>query len=99
MEQVKKNWLGWLITFLVAFFTVLITNSFSEKSKDKYDLKEKVENIEVKKADRVELIRHQEYDDKRFEEIKGEYQNTVTDIRADIRDLRKDVIDAIKNKK
>jgi hypothetical protein len=99
MEQIKKNWLGWVITFLIAFFTVILTNSFGEKSKDKYDLKEKVDNIEIKKADRIELIRHQDYDDKRFDEIRNDYQTGISDLKAEFRDMRKDVIEILKNKK
>ena len=48
MDTIKKNWIGWLITFMI---TLAMTN----RSQEDYTLKNKVDNLEIKKLDKQEF--------------------------------------------
>lgn len=54
METIKKNWLGWLISALIAFLTVILTASLANNSQDQFDLKVKVDS----KVDKKEYEKH-----------------------------------------
>ena len=48
MDTIKKNWIGWLITFMIAVLTSIITLAMTNKSQEDYTLKNKVDNLEIK---------------------------------------------------
>lgn len=54
METVKKNWLGWIISLMISIFTVIISLSLTDKSREAYDIKIDLKN----KVDRVEFVKH-----------------------------------------
>lgn len=55
MDTIKKNWIGWLITFMIAVLTSIITLAMTNKSQEDYTLKNKVDNLEIKKLDKQEF--------------------------------------------
>ena len=55
MDTIKKNWIGWLITFMIAVLTSIITLAMTNKSQEDYALKNKVDNLEIKKLDKQEF--------------------------------------------
>lgn len=65
METIKKNWLTWLISALIAFLTVILTASLANNSRDKYDLKIKVDS----KLDKIEFNKHCEDNTIKFQKI------------------------------
>lgn len=65
METIKKNWLSWLISALVAFLTVVLTASLANNSRDQYDLKVKVDA----KVDKVEFNKHCDDNKTQFQKI------------------------------
>lgn len=55
MDTIKKNWIGWLITFMIAVLTSIITLAMTNKSQEDYTLKNKVDNLEIRKLDKQEF--------------------------------------------
>ena len=55
MDTIKKNWIGWLITFMIAVLTSIITLAMTNRSQEDYTLKNKVDNLEIKKLDKQEF--------------------------------------------
>lgn len=55
MDTIKKNWIGWLITFMIAVLTSIITLAMTNKSQEDYVLKNKVDNLEIRKLDKQEF--------------------------------------------
>lgn len=55
MDTIKKNWIGWLITFMIAVLTSIITLAMTNRSQEDYALKNKVDNLEIRKLDKQEF--------------------------------------------
>lgn len=55
MDTIKKNWIGWLITFMIAVLTSIITLAMTNRSQEDYTLKNKVDNLEIRKLDKQEF--------------------------------------------
>lgn len=55
MDTIKKNWIGWLITFMIAVLTSIITLAMTNKSQEDYTIKNKVDNLEIRKLDKQEF--------------------------------------------
>lgn len=51
------------------------------------------------KVDKVDFEKHETWDDKRFDEIRKQNDQTVGEIKEDIRWLREEVVDALKKNK
>ena len=67
METVKKNWLGWIVSLMISIFTVIISLSLTDKSKEAYDIK-----VDLKsKVDRSEFIKHCDKNDQDFSTIQN----------------------------
>mgnify|MGYP006967776838 FL=1 len=67
METVKKNWLGWIVSLMISVFTVIISLSLTDKSKEAYDIKVDLKN----KVDRTEFIKHCDKNDQDFSTIQN----------------------------
>ena len=65
MEQVKKNWLGWMISALIAFLTVILTSGLGNASRNEYEQNLKIDS----KVDRSEYVKHCDSNEKNFESI------------------------------
>ena len=55
MDTIKKNWIGWLITFMIAVLTSIITLAMTNRSQEDCALKNKVDNLEIRKLDKQEF--------------------------------------------
>jgi len=93
--QRKEMFLNILWSSIASVILMCITLYASGIVTEKQDTQLKIE----KKADKVELEKHEAWDDKRFDEIRKQNDQTVGEIKEDIRWLREEVVDALKQNK
>jgi len=65
METIKKNWLSWLISAMIAFLTVVLTASLANNTREQYDLRIRVDS----KLDKIEFNKHCEDNSVQFQRI------------------------------
>lgn len=80
METIKKNWIGWLITLLIAILTSIITLAMTNKSRDEYDYKNKVDMLESKKLDVSAFNEYSKQNDLEHKEIVKKQEDQYNDM-------------------
>lgn len=87
-----KNIAGTVIaSVIVTIFTLYASGIVTQKQDER--------KIIESKLDKLEFDKHERWDDKRFDELRKQNDETVTEIKDDIKWLRNEVVDAIKKNK
>lgn len=69
MDAIKKNILGWVVTFVITILTSIITISLASRDREQYDLKNDVETLKTQKLDKEEFEQHKKDNEVSFEKL------------------------------
>lgn len=86
MEQVKKNWLGWFVSSLIAFLTVILTTGLGNASRDNFELKAKIDS----KLDKSEFTKHCDKNDADFNAIQDNQNLQLQKISETLQEMLKE---------
>ena len=90
-KDLIRNIAGSVISSLIVLiFTLYASGIVTEKE----DIKKEIQS----KVDKAEFDEHKKQDDKRFEEVKNDYKESVKEIKENINWLRSEVVEALKQK-